>query len=261
MKRLLGIILVLTLAGCSSSGGGNDSGGSSSGQLSGSCSLKITGGVDCPSGDGPVALIEGRIGGQLAAVCSGSLIAPNAVLTAAHCVEGIPADAAIKLGSREVQVTGRELHPSYGGEPTQVDVGIFYIAPQNDITPLPIFVSRSVNIGDDIVLMGYGANDSGLSNPERDPNMGPSRADMSVVDLDSELIVAVRVQGGSGGCEGDSGGPVLAQNGDGLWGIVGIIVGGTTATCEAGTINVFSNMQSGTGLNWVLSSISGVGLI
>ncbi len=259
MRIPLVILLTLALAGCTNSS--SDSNDSGSGQLSGSCSLKITGGIDCPNGDGPVALIEGRIAGQLAAVCSGTLIAPNAVLSAAHCVEGIPSDAVIKLGSREVQVTGRVRHPSYTGDPAQVDVGIFYIAPQNDITPIPFYVTQSVSIGDDIVLMGYGANDSGLSNPERDPNLGPSRADMSVVDLDSEVIAAVRIQGGSGGCEGDSGGPVLAQNPDGFWGIVGVIVGGTTATCEAGTINVFSNMQNGPAIDWVLSKISGVGLI
>jgi hypothetical protein len=179
----------------------------------------ITGGT--PSGDvAVVALAHGD-----ALECSGTLVAPHAVLTAAHCVSGsqLP-DVAIGdalSGAVRHAAFAAFVHPEFSLQTLDHDIAVLVIEPVTGPT-LSIATSLSVQPGATMRIVGFGWTVANDTSPAL-RHTGTSRIDA----VDELRIVSSGAP--EQACEGDSGGPSLFDSGDGEQ-IVGVASSGDT-TC------------------------------
>ncbi|HZH12466.1 MAG TPA: trypsin-like serine protease [Microvirga sp.] len=180
-----------------------------------------------------VVSIENSIG----ELCSGALIAPDLVLTAAHCVTDAASYRVVAVNrafkQQRIRVVALAAHPSFitGTTPrTQpgVDLAILRLERPlgSDFLPLDPTLAGSIDIGDEVTIAGFGVlaeNRRQTARTLRQANLvslGPIQvANRVLIVVDRQRLAETS---GAGACRGDSGGPILAATGDSylLYGIV-----------------------------------------
>ena len=176
--------------------------------------IAVVGGAEADGAAAGAVMVLSARGG----VCTGIVLAPNAVLTAGHCAAGGEHRVHYKDGAEPVlaALSGLVVHPSYdagavAGRRTSVDLALLRTA-----APLPArFVAQRLSAapavaGDTLVLGGYGVARVGDAR-----STGTFRtASLPVVEPYGRGKILVWLQGrGTGACGGDSGGPVTATGG------------------------------------------------
>ncbi len=252
LKHLILSLGMTALIGCGGSGGGSSA-----------CStLKINGGESCEEGGASLALLElATRDGSF--ICSGTFISQTAVLTAAHCLAGRPSAIKVAGTSFTASATQYFIHPRYRGVDGGFDLGIVKIGTPVSIAPTPILFTKGAPApGEQVVAYGYGVDESGEDGIERsEAGREPLKATYLSFSRNLGGMFYETVSQGSGNtCKGDSGGPILAKNENGQWGIIAVTsfspLVSNERPCiptEGGTLAVQSPTQNNEAMNFILS--------
>lgn len=168
---------------------------------------------------GPLARTTLMVLSSRGGVCSGLVVAPDAVLTAAHCVTAAsdyrvhykgPDGAAVLLEPAALSV-----HPGYdrgavAGRRRSIDLALVRLA-----NPLPFASAELAGVaegrGSAVTVAGYGVAREGDGR-----STGTFRSvDLAIVEPYGRSTILLWAKGpaGAGACEGDSGGPIASPDG------------------------------------------------
>jgi len=212
------------------------------------CSLIVGGCVEAPDEIGVAeAPILGGTGGYVGqfptvvaianrGLCTGTLIGPDLVLTAAHCVspsvmgyssqQQLTSDTVVILDTASVyDSTGRQIsaantipHPSFNLNALgDNDIGLIRLSQRvTDRTPTPINrVSADSPVGVTVTQVGYGVSQVNNQNSAGRLYVLANKTSVSCSTLgESDInLLCFSQTDGTGKCEGDSGGPSFADIG------------------------------------------------
>ena len=187
--------------------------------------------------------------GELTSQCSGTVITPTAVLTAAHCLSGDVATVTVQTPLGAIPSTSIHPIPSFREEDLgSLDVGVIITSQSLPLPTFPILVGRPARTGETAVIAGYGSDRGGQGGTLQAGTMTVNR-------VDTNFIYAVFEDAGSNTCSGDSGGPFFLQEGD-TWAIAGVTAGGDTDDCLSGSSD-FANLQNAEVMSHIFGLVPG----
>ncbi|HWL35595.1 MAG TPA: serine protease [Frankiaceae bacterium] len=202
----------------------------------------IVGGTNASAGEYPwmAAVYFGSPSGQF---CGGTLVRPTIVITAAHCILGVPAPviSGVLVGRTTLNGTGGDMvpaagfviHPAWNAGLNTFDIAAIRLTrPAVGATPLPWATPSDAawfGAGDTATVIGWGATSEGGSgsNSLKEATVpivsdAGCTASYGVQYVAYSHLCAGYPQGGTDTCQGDSGGPLMVRNGSGQFILAGI---------------------------------------
>jgi Trypsin len=180
----------------------------------------------------------GIVGDASGGFCSGTLIAPQVVLTAGHCAEGVGNTAGrFEIAGTTYATSQVIVHPQYNdaliGTDNANDLAVYRLnRPVTGVTPSPIY-RTTPQVGQTLTLVGFGAG--GTGNSGHDGSFGTKRVGTTPIDQVSTRLLLWRFDNNteSNTAPGDSGGPAFIQTG-GVYYVAGVTSGGDQANAGIG---------------------------
>ncbi len=184
--------------------------------------------------------------------CSGTVVSPRVIVTAAHCVHGQPLPGWVFVGSDPaldgvfLPVASARSHPSYRANNTAADIAIVVLARPVPFT-VPPFASSppsAAELDGPARFVGFGAISGEIS-----ASSGIKKSHELRIDALSDNWLAYGVVG----CHGDSGGPVFLRDERGTERLSGVISRGDPK-CEVGGLATRVDLYAG----WLVQQIAEV---
>lgn len=159
--------------------------------------------------------------------CTGTLITPTRVVTAAHCVAGTSASQITFItgpSASQVQTRTRVVravpHPGYNSRALTNDIAYLDLASQPaGVQPIGVLPANSMTsswVGRELLHVGYGVSDGRTQS-----GSGIKRA----VNIPITQVSSTQFRYGAAGrntCNGDSGGPALHRDASGAYLVAGV---------------------------------------
>ncbi|XP_071959501.1 uncharacterized protein [Antedon mediterranea] len=208
-------------------------------------SARIVGGQAATEGEWPWMISLQRFTSHK---CGAVLIAPQYVVTAAHClglfntaVLGTTTiSSATTAGEQRIGIKESYAHPEYNPLILENDIAILKLERQVEYTDYvrPACVSTNATqfqAGQFCYISGWGdLTGNGklpdvlqeVSLPLVDLNTCATRFASIGISIDERVVCAGFPEGGKDACQGDSGGPLVCQNPNGVWNVYGIVSNG-----------------------------------
>jgi trypsin len=201
--------------------------------------------------------------------CTGALISQTAILTAAHCVRDRPKEIVVAVPGHTRTASQYFIHPGY--RPVRYgsivgaifDLAVIKFADPIPVGPAPLLVSKGAPApGEEVVAYGVGVDEDGEGFLGRiqSGNVPLKATYLSFARVNSGLLYETTSTGDGNTCKGDSGGPILAKNENGEWGVIAVTsfspLVSNERPCiptEGGTLAVQSPIQSNEAMNFILS--------
>jgi V8-like Glu-specific endopeptidase len=225
--------------------------------------LLVVGGHDAPAGSWPsmaAIVLATQPDARRGQFCGGTVIAPTAVLTAAHCVRDDagairpPAFFDVVVGRSSLRATGGQrvhvasvqVHPSNDPATVRYDAAVLVLAEAVTVPPMrlatPADDAALGTPGSLALVAGWGATDGAVST-------FPDALQEAAIPLQSDaycqsglrglpydpasMACAAFDQDDADVCNGDSGGPLARQDAAGTWVQLGIVSWGIEGGCDA----------------------------
>ncbi|KAL0119102.1 hypothetical protein PUN28_009601 [Cardiocondyla obscurior] len=213
--------------------------------------------------------------------CAGSVLNENWIITAAHCVQAVPSVnyLSVKAGKHNIEktesteqtvkVSKSYVHSSYGGGVGPYDIGLLKLSTplkfNNEVQPIKLAAPESDPSGE-AWLCGWGSISSSHF-PEMPSKL--QHVQMEIVDRQTCHESVERLTGSSpvhetnvctgplydqiSACSGDSGGPLIAYEGQQPE-LIGIVSWGIIPCGSAGAPSVYTRVSKFN--SWVQEKIS-----
>lgn len=190
---------------------------------------------------------------DIGAKCTATVIARNAVITAAHClVDRAQHDYGFGYGEFGVSALARPskivLHPGFVPGAVGHDVALLVFDHNLAVNPLNgIGVPPAVN--DQLLAVGYGRITSGDDNVNTGYTNARKSAQVKVTGTSGGLVYTKGITGAV--CYGDSGGPLLSQGGTRMYGVAALL----DLPCSSTTTVQYTDLNAESGwINGVLAN-------
>ena len=189
--------------------------------------------------------------------CGGTLVAPNKVVTAAHCTVGDSASAVRVVAGRDdknstagttARVTKIWIHPSYSTVTKGKDIAVLTLSTSMPYTTASYVSSSQTGVyaaGTTARILGWGTTSAGgnSSNQLRTatvPTVSNSTCSSAYGSrfLSSDMVCAGYTAGGVDTCQGDSGGPLL------IGGVLAGITSWGDGCADAGIPGVYTRLTT-----------------